>query len=160
MPQRQAAAERLALALLNCTRTGGVVRRNGACEGYGSGAFSDTRPALRLHDGISREVAFPWARAMVRTDVCAHVIPGRPGLAARMASAGFGHRAYGENVGCGWGPVSAERAVIMTHRAMQAEQRTGGGHWRNIKDRAYKSVGIAVTRLGGMTVVVYDFYGR
>jgi uncharacterized protein YkwD len=97
---------------------------------------------------------------MVRTDVCGHVIPGRPGLAARMAAAGFGRDAAGENVGCAWGPVSAEHVVVMTHRAMQAEQRSGGGHWRNIKDRDYKSVGIGVARVGGMTAVVYDFYGR
>src|SRR6185503_4114828 len=38
-PARHGAAERLALRLLNCTRTGGKVRADGTCKGYGSGRY-------------------------------------------------------------------------------------------------------------------------
>src|SRR5262245_48531346 len=39
-PQRHQSLELYALGLVNCTRTGGWVLRNGACRGYGSGRFS------------------------------------------------------------------------------------------------------------------------
>lgn len=159
-PQRHADAERLGYALLNCTRSGGWVRADGTCEGYGSGTFSAALPDLRLHRSISRRVAFRWASEMVRAKVCDHVIPGQPVLGLRFSSAGFGYQYLGENVGCGWGAMSAEDLVIAAHLAMQAEQGNGGWHWRNMKNQRYKGVGIGVATLGRMTTVVYDFYGR
>jgi hypothetical protein len=158
-PQRHEAAERLGLRLLNCTRTGGWVRADGSCRGYRSGRFSARLPALRLHETLSRRVAFRWSAEMVSEQVCAHSIEGRPDLGRRFSSAGFGHHTYGENIGCGWGGTSARDMVIRTHLAMQAEKRDGGGHWRNMKNRSYRSVGIGVASMGGWTAIAYDFYG-
>jgi len=159
-PRRHVDAEQLGLVLLNCTRSGGWVRADGSCKGYDSGVYSERLPALRLHDGISRKVAFRWAKAMVKAKVCDHVIPGKPGLSSRFSAAGFDFRLYGENVGCGWGRSKATDMVIATHRSMQAEKGTGGWHWRNMKNSGFVSLGIGVATLGGMTTIVYDFYGR
>jgi len=43
---------------------------------------------------------------------------------------------------------------------MQAEKSYNGGHWKNMKNGAFKSVGIGVATSGSTTMVVYDFYGR
>ena len=42
----------------------------------------------------------------------------------------------------------------------KAEKADKGGHWKNIKNVGYKSVGIGVATRDGRTVVVYDFYGK
>ena len=157
---RVSAAEKYAHKLLNCTRTGGFVTKNGSCRGYGSGDYSDRRPALRLHKGISNKVAWPWARALVTHDVCGHVIPGKPTLTQRMRNKGFRYWYYGENVGCGWSTADATAVVLATHRAMQAEKKYQGGHWKNIKNRGFKSVGIGVAMGDGRVMVVWDFYGK
>lgn len=157
---RDRGAETYALRLLDCTRTGGFVKADGTCVGRGSGTYSAQRQPLRRHRAISTRVAWPWARAMVVHDVCAHAIPGRPVLAQRMRRNGFRAWAYGENVGCGWGSGDAASVVLATHRAMQAEKRVGGGHWRNIKNPAYRSVGIGVATGNGRVMVVWDFYGQ
>jgi len=159
VPQRDLDAERLALSMLNCTRTGGWVRADGSCNGRRSGAHSPFVSALRFHDGVSGEVAFRWAGEMIRADVCAHVIPGQPDLGVRLAAAGFDFSTYGENVGCTQGRLSPRATVIWVHRAMQGEQSSGGGHWRNIKQPGFRGVGIGVATLDGRTTVVYDFYG-
>jgi hypothetical protein len=153
-------AEKYAHSLLNCTRTGGFVRANGSCAGRGSGKYSTYRKPLRLHKNISLKVAWPWARTMVQKNVCAHVIPGKPSLAQRMRNRGFRYYMYGENVGCGWGTGDAKAVVLATHRAMQAEKASRGGHWKNIKKAGYKSVGIGVASGQGRIMVVWDFYGK
>jgi hypothetical protein len=158
-PLRDDEAELLGLRLLNCTRTGGWVRADGTCKGRGTGTFSPYVRPLRLHEGLSAEVAFRWAGELVLADTCGHVLPGKPVLATRLATAGFGGTPYGENVGCSWGGMATRDMVIATHRAMQAEKATHGGHWRNIKERSYRQVGIGVASLDGMTTIVYDFYG-
>jgi uncharacterized protein YkwD len=157
---RDAGAEAYALRLLNCTRTGGLVKADGTCVGRASGTYSVQRKPLRRHKDISTRVAWPWARTMAVHDACAHAIPGRPVLAQRMRSSGFRAWAYGENVGCGWGNADAASVVLATHRAMQAEQRVDGGHWQNIKNPIYKSVGIGVATGNGRVMVVWDFYGQ
>lgn len=158
-PLRDAEAELLGLRLLNCTRTGGWVRADGTCKGRGTGTFSPYVRPLRLHDGLSSEVAFHWASELVLADVCDHALPGKPALGTRLSTAGFDGTPYGENVGCSWGGMATRDMVIATHRAMQAEKATRGGHWRNIKERSYRQVGIGVATLDGMTTIVYDFYG-
>jgi hypothetical protein len=159
-PQRHEEAERLGLALLNCTRSGGWVRADGSCKGYDTGVYSRRLRALRLHDGISRKVAFRWAGQMARADLCDHVIPGQPELSSRFSSAGYRDGYIGENLGCAWGSMAVADMVIATHRSMQAEKGTRGWHWRNIKSSNFKSVGIGVATLGGIATIVYDFYGR
>jgi|GEM_PF-2363584 len=159
-PKRAWNAEKYALSLLNCTRTGGWVKANGTCVARGSGKHSTYRRPLRRHTRISTRVAFPWARNMVTYNVCGHSIAGKPNLGRRMARAGFKYPYYGENVGCGWGWGRPKDVVLMAHRAFQAEKSARGGHWRNIKNRGYKSVGIGVATRNGVTMVVYDFYGK
>jgi hypothetical protein len=153
-------AEKYALSLLNCTRTGGWVTAQGTCIDRGTGKHSAYRKPLPRHKGISKKVAWPWARALVKHDVCGHSISGKPELAKRMSSNGFSYGYYGENVGCGWGFGDAKDVVLMTHRAFQAEKADKGGHWKNIKNVGYKSVGIGVATRDGRTMVVYDFYGK
>lgn len=155
---RQYEAERYALRLLNCSRTGGWVRADGSCVGRNSGRFSPYRRPLRLHRKISSKVAWPWARTLAVKKVCVHDLPGEPGLVTRMRRSGFRYPRYGENIGCGSGDPKA--AVLMMHRMMQAERATSGGHWRTIKSGGFKSVGIAVAVQGGTVRVVWDFYGK
>ncbi len=157
---RAFSAEKYALSLLNCTRTGGWVQVDGTCADRGSGKHSAYRKPLPRHRGISKQVAWPWARAMVNHEVCGHVIAGKPELGRRLASKGFRYQYFGENVGCGWGHGETQDVILATHRAMQAEKSSGGGHWKNIKNAGYKSVGIGVATRDGVTMVVYDFYGK
>ena len=159
-PQRHRDAEQLGLSLLNCTRTGGWVRADGTCKGGDAGATSSGPEPLRLRPRISRHVAFAWASELAVAGVCDHVLPGKPELRSRFSTAGFGGPTFGENVGCSWGSLSPADMVIRTHRSMQAEKRTHGWHWRNMKNRAFRSVGIGVASSDGRTIVVYDFYGR
>jgi len=159
-PTRDYGAEKYALSLLNCTRGGGWVKRDGSCAGRGSGKYSAYRKPLRLHRSISGKVAFPWAKNMVVYDVCGHTIAGKPSLSRRMIRSGFRYPYYGENVGCGWGMGNPKDVVLAAHRAMQAEKSVRGGHWRNMKNRGYKSVGIGVATRNGSTMVVFDFYGK
>lgn len=176
VPQRHRDAEQLGLSLLNCTRTGGWVRADGTCKGGDAGASSSGPESvlepvpesaaasapepLRLRPRISRQVAFAWASELAVAGVCDHVLPGKPELGSRFSTAGFGGPTFGENVGCSWGSMSPADMVIRTHRSMQAEKRTRGWHWRNMTNRAFRSVGIGVASSDGRTVIVYDFYGR
>lgn len=159
-PARVMSAEKYALGLMNCTRTGGWVTAKGTCVGRGSGRFSAVRGPLRMHQGIATRAAFPWARNMIVHNVCDHSIAGKPTLGRRMSTAGFRYPFYGENVGCSWGSGTPEQIVLVTHRMFQAEKSSLGGHWRNIKNPGYKSVGIGVATRNGVTMVVYDFYGK
>ena len=84
--------------------------------------------------------------------------PGKPDLVQRFRRKGFLYWRYGENIGCGGG--DPKRLVLLTHRMMQAEKSYNGGHWKNMKNRAFKSVGIGVATNGDTTMVVYDFYGK
>ena len=58
--------EWVALRLINCTRTGGRVKADGTCKGYGSGRFSRYRRPLKMHRRISNEVAYPWAKRIAK----------------------------------------------------------------------------------------------
>ncbi len=159
-PVRVSGAEKLALSLLNCTRTGGWVAENGSCKGRGSGKYSHERAPLHRSRGISTKVAWPWSRALTAARSCGHVLPGEPELSGRFGLMGYRHTPQGENVGCGWGGATPRQVIIATHRAMQAEKSYGGGHWKNIKDVRYEAVGIGVSTHDGRTTVVYDFYGK
>jgi uncharacterized protein YkwD len=160
VPQRDAQAEQLGLRMLNCTRTGGWVKADGTCKGRATGTYSPYLKPLRLNEGISGVVAFGWASELLKAQVCGHVLPGMPALPMRLAAAGFEAPSFGENVGCSWSSRAASDVVIWAHRAMQAEKSYDGGHWRNMKNPAYRSVGIGVATIEGRTVVVFDFYGQ
>lgn len=156
--QRYPGAEKLALRLVNCTRTGGKVLADGSCKGYGTGRFSKFRPALTMHRGIADAVAFPWARRIAKANYCGHTLAGSS-VVRRFKKAGFRNEHNGENVGCSyaWG---AKKTVIRTHRMMQSEQAWNGWHWRQIKNPDFKSAGIGVAKANGKTRMVVDFYGR
>lgn len=150
--------EKFALSLLNCTRTGGWVRANGTCKGRGSGDHSVYRKPLKLHGGLSSDVARPWARRIASADYCGHSIGGSD-VDARFRKAGYRDSTNGESVGCSSG-YTVREMVIRTHRMMQSEKSYGGWHWRNMKNPDFKSVGVGIAKVGNETRVVYDFYGK
>ena len=139
------------LKLVNCTRTGGWVKKDGHCDGYGTGRYSKYVAPLKASAGIAN-VARKWARHLVDENACGH---GDPGV--RLRRAGYHPSWWGENVGCN-NYASVYDAVLQSHRAMQAEKGSGGGHWKNIKNSAYKYVGVGIWRDHGRTRVVTDFY--
>ena len=140
------------LKLVNCTRTGGWVRTDGTCKGYGTGRYSRYVAPLKRSAGIS-DVSRRWAKHLAIEGKCAHGDPG-----ARLRAAGYTGWAWGENIGCGDGYRSTYRAVLKSHLAFQAEKATGGGHWKNIKNAKYRYIGIGVWRTNGRTRLVTDFY--
>ena len=139
------------LRLLNCTRTGGWVTKEGRCKGYGSGNYSRYVAPLRLSGGIS-DVARAWARKIAIAGDCRHGDPG-----ARLRRAGYTGWTWGENIGC-WDLKDVYQSVLNSHRSFQSEKSYGGGHWKNIKNDRYKVVGIGVWRENGHTRLVTDFY--
>lgn len=139
------------LRLLNCTRTGGWVLKDGTCRGYGSGTYSKYRPPLKRSAGIS-DVARGWAKKLAVTNQCRHGDP-----SARLRAAGYKGYRWGENIGC-YSGTGAYKSVLASHRAFQREKSTGGGHWKNIKNRNYKMVGIGVWKSNGRVRLVTDFY--
>ncbi len=149
-------AEAFYLGLVNCTRTGGWVQRDGTCWGYNSGRYSGyVRPliwSLGISDGVSR----PYARLLAVTGQCSHYLDHDPGY--RLRRAGYVHWTWGENIGCRDAYVSVKSAVLASHLAFQAEKYNGGGHWRNIKNSAYLYIGIGIWRYGYRTRLVTDFY--
>jgi hypothetical protein len=141
------------LKLVNCTRTGGWVRADGSCAGYGTGRYSKYVAPLRLGPNLS-SVSRAWAKQLAVTNGCYHGDPG-----ARMRAAGFSSWNWGENIGCGGGVTDVYASVLASHLAMQREKATNGGHWKNIKNPAFKLVGIGVWKYSGRVRVVTDFIG-
>ncbi len=139
------------LGLLNCTRTGGWVRKDGTCKAYGTGTYSAYRKPLKLSSGIS-DVSRRWARRIATDGACRHGDPGR-----RLRRAGYAAYTWGENIGC-YDLASAYKSVLASHRAFQKERKTHGGHWKNIKYKRYRTVGIGVWKANGHTRLVVDFY--
>ncbi len=145
------------LGLVNCTRTGGWVLSDGTCRGYGSGRYSTYVRPLARSTGISDKVARPYARLLAIRGLCTHTADRDPGY--RLRRAGYTAWHWGENIGCRDGYATAKAAVLQSHLRFQAEKSYNGGHWRNIKSRAYTWIGIGVWRYGSRTRLVTDFYG-
>ncbi len=139
------------LRLLNCTRTGGRVLKDGSCKGYGSGTYSKYRPPLKLSAGVS-SVARSWAKKLAVKNACTHGDP-----SARLRLAGYKGYRWGENIGC-YSGAGAYKSVLASHLAFQREKATHGGHWKNIKNVSYKTVGIGVWKSHGRVRLVTDFY--
>lgn len=144
------------LRLVNCTRTGGWVRSDGSCAGYGSGNYSGYVAPLKLGPHLSAKVARPYARLLARRNLCTHSADGDP--AYRLRRAGYRNLTWGENIGCRNGYSSIYKAVLASHLNMQAEKSSGGGHWKNIKNARFNYVGIGIWVYSGRTRVVSDFY--
>jgi uncharacterized protein YkwD len=149
--------ERYYLGLVNCTRTGGWVLADGTCRGYGSGHFSKYVKPLAYSYGLSDRVSRPYSTILATRNLCTHTADGDPGY--RLRRAGYMSWTWGENIGCGNGYSTAKAAVLASHRAMQAEKWTNGGHWRNMKNSKFRYIGIGVWRYGTRTRLVTDFYG-
>ena len=148
--------EQYYLALVNCTRTGGWVRTDGSCASYGSGRYSAYVKPLMLSAGISNNVARPYAKLLAVRNACSHSLNGDPGYRLRLA--GYTFWRWAENIGCRSGYTSIYKAVLASHLVFQSEKSTGGGHWRNLKNPAYRYVGIGVWVYGGRSRLVVDFY--
>ena len=140
------------LKLLNCTRTGGWVLSDGTCKAYGSGRYSAYVAPISRSSGIS-SVSRKWAKRLAVNADCYH-----GDVHARLSAAGYTSWTWGENIGCRDGYASAKAAVLSSHLKYQAEKFSGGGHWKNIKNPKFKSVGIGVWRYSGRTRLVTDFY--
>jgi hypothetical protein len=145
------------LSLVNCTRTGGWVLRDGTCRGYGSGRYSRYVAPVRLSAGLSDRAARPYARLLAVRGICSHFADHDPGY--RLRRAGYTSWNWGENIGCGDGYVNAKASVLISHLRMQAEKWANGGHWRNIKAGRFHYVGVGIWRYGNRVRVVTDFYG-
>jgi hypothetical protein len=142
--------------LVNCTRTGGWVQRDGTCLGYGSGRYSAyVRPLARSYS-IADKVSRPYAKLLAVRNLCTHFADHDPGY--RLRRAGYTHYTWGENIGCRDGYSSAKAAVLSSHLYFQAEKSTNGGHWKNIKNSAYYWIGIGIWRYGSRTRLVTDYY--
>ena len=148
--------EKYALHLINCTRTGGWVLKNGACIDYGTGKHSRYRAPLKLRADLSNRVSRPYAVRIARANYCGHNFGGRS-ITGAFRSQGFRSGTFGESVGCDWTGHS-KKDVLLTHRMMQAEKSTNGWHWRNMKNPAFKQVGIGVAVVAIQTRIVDDFY--
>jgi uncharacterized protein YkwD len=130
---------------------------DGRCKGRGSGRFSAYVKPIPLHAGISSNVARPYALRLAKADACTHSLGST--IDSRFREGGYARPVNGESIGCssGW---TVRRMVIRTHRMMQAEKAWNGWHWRNMKDRDWKRVGIGVAASGNESRVVYNFYGH
>jgi hypothetical protein len=162
--RRRQGSEDLAYRLTNCLRTGGYVTRAGKCMGYGSGRFSKYVKPLKRSHKIGNKVAWPWARKSVRfygTRTCwiGHARNAST-VDSRFASVALRHTVNGENMGCGfYGKPSA--TVVRVVRMWQYEKRYNGWHWRQVKSRDFRSVGVGVASLGQRKAqIVIDFYGE
>jgi hypothetical protein len=148
--------EQYYLKLVNCTRTGGWVLADGTCRGYGTGRYSAYVRPLSRSAGISDHVSRPYARLLATANLCTHFSGGSPGF--RLRRAGYLSYTWGENIGCRNGYTSVRVAILASHRVFQAERSTNGGHWRNIKNARFTTVGIGIWKYGSRVRLVTDFY--
>ena len=142
--------ERYYLGLMNCTRTGGWVTSGGDCSSPGG---RDVAP-LQLSQGISDDVARPYARLLATRGICNHFIGGNPG--DRLKRAGYTNYVWAENLGCRSG--SPTGSVLGTHLFYQSEKPYSGGHYVNLMNPKYDRVGIGVWVSSGVVRLVVDFY--
>ena len=104
------------------------------------------RKPLSLSSGISSKVARPYAKKLLAIgNDCSHFIGGDPG--DRLRRAGYTNWTWAENIGCRSG--NPYDAVLASHRFFQSEKDSNGGHWRNIKNPDFSTVGIGVWKSGG-----------
>ena len=163
-PWRGRAAEDLAAKLTKCIRAGGHVTVAGTCKGWGKGIYAKKLEPLRRSEAISNKVSAPWAKRSAKwygTNRCwiGHRRYGST-VDKRFAAVGLRHIDNGENMGCGmYG--SGKQTVIRIIRMWQAEKSYGGPHWRQIRDKDFKSFGVAVARYGNRKAqIVMNFYGK
>lgn len=162
--QRRGGSEDLAFRLTNCLRTGGYVTKAGRCQGRNSGKFSRYVKPLKRSQKIENKVAWPWARKSVqfygtRTCWIGHSRNGST-VDKRFRTVYLRLDVNGENMGCGY-YAKPRQTVVRLMRMWQAEKRYNGWHWRQLKDREFRSGGVGVASYGKRkTQLVLNFYGR
>jgi hypothetical protein len=147
-------AERLARKLLNCTRTGGWVQKDGTCIDRGTGKHSVYRAPLPMSSRTADDVARPMARRVAEAGYLDHNLGGS--IQARFKAAGITCTACGESLG--HYVNSFKKTVIQISRWVQDEKSSNGWHWRNVKDTRWKNVGIGVWSIGNDIYVAFDFW--
>lgn len=147
--------EQYYLRLMNCTRTGGVVKSTGACSGYGSGKNGGYQKPLTLSKAVSNKVSRPYAKLLVDRQLCNHFYDHDPSY--RLRRAGISYSQWGENIGCR-DNSNPYASVLASHLNFQSEKTTNGWHWRNIKNPKLQRVGIGLYKSGDHIRFVVDFY--
>jgi hypothetical protein len=147
------------LALINCTRTGGWVTRSGTCSSVTHHVMPAQDP-LAFSDGIANAVSRPYAKALADRGALTHYLYGNPH--SRLAAAGYGGGAWGENLTA---PASSGLpGMIASEMFFQNEYRCQSGrcefgHYYNVMYPYFHRAGIGVWVTNGHTRVVMDFYG-
>ena len=141
------------LQLTNCTRTGGWVLAGGLCRSSGPHTLPAAR-ALSIDDGISTNVARPFAKFMADRDILLHNADGTPGQ--RLARAGYTSYEWGENIGSPNSVLDGGMVALATY--FQSEAPSKGGHYRNLMNPGFDRAGVGIWVTSGRVRVVIDFY--
>jgi hypothetical protein len=148
--------EQYYLKLVNCTRTGGWVRADGSCAGYGSGRYSSYVRPLAYGPNLSNTVTRPYAKLIAVKNSCSHYANGD--TAYRLRLAGYSGSAWGENLACYSVWKNMYSFALWAHRQFQSEKSYNGPHWKNIKNSRYKYIGIGLWRYNSRERLVTDFF--
>ena len=146
------AAEHYYLQLMNCTRTGGWVVAGGSCRSSGPHTLPAAR-ALALDNGISTNVARPFAKFMADRGILNHYANGSPGQ--RLARVGYTSGEWGENIGS---PSSVMAGMVAVEIFYQNEAPCRCEHYKNLMNPAFDRAGVGVWVSSGRVRVVIDFY--
>jgi hypothetical protein len=148
-------AEMYYLSLLNCTRTGKWVTSTGLCSTQTHHTLP-AQAALPYRSDIADGAARPYARELAIRNALTHTLDGTT-IRTRLAAAGIYPSTYGENISSP-GNASAS-GMIAAELFFQNEYWNRGGHYANIMNPKYRSVGVGVWQQLGRTRVVIDFAG-
>jgi hypothetical protein len=155
IPRPWLSEEKFVWTLTNCTRTGGWVLNDGSCKGYGSGRYSAYVKPVKYAPGFSDMVPRPYARQLALRNICTHFYGGSP--IDRIRRAGYTWITnWGENIGCRTSS-NVKAAVLASHLFFQSEKSSNGGHWRNIKNPRFTTMGVGVWQSSGRVRLVEDF---
>jgi uncharacterized protein YkwD len=139
--------EKYYLKLMNCVHTGGTLRSDGSCVGYGSNGNSP----LILDSTLSTCASRPWAKYLADTFQLYHGDVG-----GRFASCGYDVN-WGENLSHNtYDPYSGAIHSILY---FQAEKSYLGDHYLNLINPRFTHVGVGVWREGGWNWYVSDLWG-
>jgi hypothetical protein len=148
-------AEIYYLSLLNCTRTGKWVTSSGLCSSQTHHTLP-AQKALPFRSDIADGVARPYARELAIRNALTHTLDGTT-IRTRLAAAGIYPGSFGENISS---PGNARASgMIAAELFFQSESWSRGGHYKNIMNPNYRSVGVGVWQQLGRTRVVIDFAG-
>jgi hypothetical protein len=147
-------AERYARSLLNCSRTGGWVQDDGTCIDEGTGKHSVYRKPLPYMARLADDIARPQAQRVAAAGYLDHNLGGS--IISRFRKAGITCCAMGESLGH-W-VKSAKLAALQVHLMVQAEKPYNGVHWRNLKDKRFRHIGIGVWNNADDYYVAFAFW--